>query len=439
MEWWRPRTPAATTPHERTRALPEASAPGRLPFVALMVFTFVLLLAPQGLMPVLVPLRLAMLAAGVALAALLLERLSRGAAVTRVSPEIRIALALAVWATLTVPLSLWPTGSLGYLIDPFAKTLILFWLVSSVVVTSRRLWWTAWCLILMTTPLAVTGIWNLLSGVFVPGGIAPGFARIVGYEAPLTTNPNDLALTLNLILPLGVALLQVVRRPILRTVVLSIVALDVVAVIATFSRGGFLTLATIALAYILRLSGRFRAVLLLPLLLLLSAPLLPSGYLDHMGTIANIGSDPTGSAQERWSDLAAAGRVLQSNPFTGVGVGMNVLAMNVERGATWRMVHNVYLQYGVELGLPGLILFLILLTCCIRKAGAARRMASRTESGGLPFHLAEAVQISLIAFAVAALFHPVGYQFYFFYPAGLALGLGAAVTAQKAREGTTLV
>lgn len=438
MEWWRPEGPAAASRRRRASALPVAAAPGRLSFAALMGFTFVLFLSPQSFLPVLAPLHLAMLAAGVGVAAYLRERLSRGAPVIGISPEMRLALALAVWAALTVPLSLWPTGSLAYLIDPFAKTLILFWLLSRVVVTSARLRWTAWCLVLMTTPLAFTGVWHLLSGVFVPEGNAPGFARIAGYEAPLTANPNDLALTLNLILPLGVALLQAVRRPVLRGVLLAILALDVLAVIATFSRGGFLTLTTIVVAYAVRLSRRSPAVLLLAFLLPLCLPLLPSGYLEQMGTIVQIGSDPTGSAQERWSDLAAAGRLVQSHPLTGVGVGMNALAMNAERGATWRMVHNVYLQYAVELGLPGLILFVILLARCIRKAGAARLMAARTAGSRLLFHLAEAVQIALIAFAVAALFHPVGYHFYFFYLAGLALGLEAAVARRTAQQGATV-
>jgi len=435
MEWWRPEAPEALTPRERAPTWRGAAAPGRLPFVALMAFTCVLLLAPQAVFPVLAPLRPALLAAGIAMAAHLLGRISGGVAVARLSPEVLVALALAVWAGLTLPLSLWPSGSLGYLIDPFSKALILFWLLSRIVVTSGRLRWTAWCLVLMTTPLAVTGIWHLLSGVFVPEGNAPGFARIAGYAAPLTGNPNDLALTLNLALPLGVGLLLAVRHPILRAALLAILALDVVAIIATFSRGGLVTLMTILLAYVVRLSRRSTAVLLLPLLLLICVPLLPSGYLEHMKTITDFRSDPTGSAQERWSDLWAAGRLVQSSPITGVGLGMNALAMNMERGETWRMVHNVYLQYAVELGLPGLLLFLFLLVRCVRKAGAARRIAASTERNDDLFRLAEAVQIGLIAFAVAALFHPVAYHFYFYYLAGLALGLEAAVTAQMAQEG----
>jgi O-antigen ligase len=157
-----------------------------------------------------------------------------------------------------------------------------------------------------------------------------------------------------------------------------------------------------------------------------------------MGTITSLGADPTGSAAERLTDLMAAGRLVQASPLTGVGVGMNALAMNAERGTTWRMVHNVYLQIAVELGIPGLIVFLVLLVRTIRKAGTARLTAARTGNGRTAFRLAEALQISLIAFAVAALFHPIGYNFYFYYIAGMSLGIGTAIRANATRGEATV-
>ena len=42
------------------------------------------------------------------------------------------------------------------------------------------------------------------------------------------------------------------------------------------------------------------------------------------------------------------------------------------------------------------------------------------------FLLAEGIPVSLIAFAVAAFFHPVAYHHYFYYVAGLALAAKAA-------------
>ena len=40
--------------------------------------------------------------------------------------------------------------------------------------------------------------------------------------------------------------------------------------------------------------------------------------------------------------------------------------------------------------------------------------------------MAEGIKVSLTVFAIAAVFHPVAYQFYFYYMAGLALAARAA-------------
>jgi O-antigen ligase len=166
------------------------------------------------------------------------------------------------------------------------------------------------------------------------------------------------------------------------------------------------------------------AVLIVVLALALSTPwLLPPGYAQRLTTITNIASDRTGSAQGRWVDLAAAADIATHNPVVGVGLGQNVLALNRERGPTWRTVHNVYLQYAVDLGLPGLLLFVLLFATALTRV---RRVARRSKRMSPPVQAgiaARGVQTALCAFAVAALFYPVAYQFYFFLIAGLALAV----------------
>lgn len=103
---------------------------------------------------------------------------------------------------------------------------------------------------------------------------------------------------------------------------------------------------------------------------------------------------------------------------------MNILALNDERGSTWTAVHNVYLQLGVELGLPGVALFVALVATSLRSARRAQRAAKRSEDSDL-FHLAEGIEVALLAFAVSGLFYPVAYHFYFYLIAGLAAAVGA--------------
>jgi O-antigen ligase len=396
------------------------------PFWALMAFTFILFISPQSFLTALAPLRLALVAAVLAVLTYLFDRLVHHRPVLEFTREIVIAACLLGWAILTLPLSYWPGGSLGVLLDIYFKTLIVFWLLGHVVNTVPRLRLIAWGLSLMAVPLALTALANLASGNYLQQGFAPEASRILGYNAPLTGNPNDLALTLNLILPLSVALFLCVRKPAARAALLACICLDAIAIIATFSRAGFLTLGVTFVAYLWALfkRGQRHWAFLALFLVLASVPLLPSGYMDRLSTITDIEADPTGSAQARWGDTLAAVKYVAYHPIVGVGLGMDTLALNEVRGPVWKEIHNVYLQYAVDLGIPGLILFLMLLTGCLKSARDAQRRSVQESVLGELFYLAEGIRISLIAFAVAAFFHPVAYHFYFYYIAGLALAAG---------------
>jgi probable O-glycosylation ligase (exosortase A-associated) len=390
-----------------------------------MAFTFVLLLAPQARFPALAPLRIALMTALFASATHLASRYLRGRPVVRFTPEMRICACLVLWAILTLPFSYWPGGSVAFLLDLYFKTLIAFWLLGSIVTTMPRLRRLCWALCLMAIPIALSGVRNYLSGTVFEDGSPPSADRILGYNAPLTANPNDLALMLNLILPLAIALFLGNRKASARAVLLPIISLMIVAVIVTFSRAGFLTLAVIGLSYLWLLRDRpERAWAACALVLaLLVMPFVPTEYVNRVSTITDIEKDATGSAQTRWRDLMASAEFVVAHPLVGAGVGNNVLALNAVRGPTWTEVHNVYMQYAVELGLPGLMLFLMLLTRCMERTRDAWHHCQRHSSHAELAFLAEGIRVSLIAFAVAALFHPVGYHFYFYYIAGLAVAV----------------
>jgi putative inorganic carbon (HCO3(-)) transporter len=328
---------------------------------------------------------------------------------------------LGLWAVATIPLSMWPGGSLQFLLEMYFKTLALFWLLANIVNTVRRLRCVAWVLTIASVLVAHAAVSNYESNTFLTAPSA--IKRIAGYEAPLTSNPNDLALMLNLILPLSVALVLSTRSKSARAVLLAIIALDAVAVVVTFSRGGFVTLVATVLLFLWRLRDRpeRKWAFMVVALALAALPLLPSGYTDRLSTITNIDSDTTGSAQARSRDMLAALSFVVQHPITGAGVGLNVEALNKERGATWVAVHNSYLEYAVELGLPGLALFVMLLVTALRGAVAVARRAEPRAASAELFHLAQGIHGGLVAFSVAAFFHPAGYHIYFYYVAGLAV------------------
>jgi probable O-glycosylation ligase (exosortase A-associated) len=396
-------------------------------FRALVAFTVILLLSPQAWFPLLAQLRIAFVAAAVAIGAHLLDRLVRRDSAPPFNSELGVALLLVAWAVITVPVSYWAGGSVEVLTSQYIKAVLFFWLVATLATTARRLKTVAWTLVLCAVPLAVTGLWNYSSGEVLSTGV-PGLKRIYGYMggSGLAANPNDLALVLNLIIPLAAALIISTRNPAARGVAAVAMLISIAGVIVTFSRAGFLTLAAtgvMLLAVLARRHSNGVAALLVAVALVLPV-VVPDSYFDRLSTITDIEADQTGSAQGRWRDVVVSAGIVAQNPIVGAGIGNDMLALNRYRGReTFRSVHNAYLQYAVDLGLPGLLLFAWLHVMCFRTARRIERLAPRHDAIRSLGPLAAGIQVSLVTFFVAAMFHPIAYQFYFFTIGGLAIAL----------------
>jgi probable O-glycosylation ligase (exosortase A-associated) len=428
--WWR-------TENERSRAARIALDGSSTAFYALVGFTFVLLLSPQAWFPVLKLIRIALLAGGIAITAHVLERTAHKQPITPLAPEIGIALALVTWSAITIPMSLWPGGSVHLLTDQYLKAIVFFWMLATMITTPARLRTMAWTLALCAIPLAATGVYHYLTGD-VMRTTQDGLVRVVGYQGSsgLTGNPNDLALMLNLILPIAGAL-ALSSKGHERLAAITIALLSIGGVIITFSRAGFLALAATFFMFLLVLVRRKSGAAATGLLVVaLAVPAtLPKAYVDRLSTITNMAEDKTGSAQGRYNDLFLAFNIVEHNPVIGVGMGQDLIALNQERGLrTWRSVHNVYLQYAVDLGIPGFLLFAWLHLLCFRSAWAVERRAKRDPELHDVATLAAGVQVSLVSFLVAAMFHPIAYQFYFFSIAGLAVALKNTYRAEMARR-----
>jgi O-antigen ligase len=420
--WWARDTAAASSSTTESRD----KAEGPIPFAALIAFTCILFLSPQNSFPALKPLRIAFLAAGLAAASLLWERWRDGKGVG-FNREILICFALLAWAFMTIPLSFWPGGSVARLTDVYIKSVIVFWLLANVITTLRRLHLMRIGLILCSVLLAVTALKNFVSGAFIQD--TEVVARITGYDGALSANPNDLALVLNLLLPLSIALFLSAKSNLGRLLSVIVIVMNVLGVMVTFSRAGFLGLATIAAVYFLQMIRRRGADRAWAFMILfvagLAVPFLPSNYVERLSTVTSVASDPTGSAQARWRDSLAAVRLVMEHPIIGAGIGMDIFALNQIRGEEWVQVHNVYLEYAVDLGVPGGTLFLLLLHGVHKGVRSSRKRLTHLPEHRELFLLVQALETSVVVFAICGFFHPVAYHFYFYYIGGLALGARA--------------
>jgi O-antigen ligase len=388
-------------------------------FWGLMVFTFVLFVAPQNMIPALGVLAPARTPVAIALLAYLINRAQTGQSLTTMTPTVRWVLAVVLAAVLSIPTSYWPGGSVTTFVDLFGKSLVIFFVIANVIRTEARAKLLIESMLAWGTIAAIVTIKNYASGNLELQGI-----RVAGYDSPLAHNPNDLALTLNILLGLAIGLHGTLHTRRSRFLLFAVMGVMAAGVVASFSRSGFITLAVLLAFWAVR-SIRQRGVRVLFLLapiVLVAWMLLPSDYSERLSTIGDMQADTTGSSEERWETMKFAMHLIAEYPAFGVGLGNNV-HVSVDRKGPVMDAHNAYLKLGAELGVLGMIAYVGLIVSAISCAALAhRRLRRHSETRALAC-LARGVQLALIAFAVGAFFSPVPYHFYFFYPAGLAVAL----------------
>ncbi|HUB06214.1 MAG TPA: O-antigen ligase family protein [Myxococcales bacterium] len=212
---------------------------------------------------------------------------------------------------------------------------------------------------------AIGCVSNYWRGLDLLGGTR---ARWVG----IFQDPNHLAMALTSAVPL--ALFFVLEGPglVRRLVAGAVAAVAVAGVVVTQSRGGAVGLGAAVLAFALLRRQKGRGLVAA---FALAAGLLafaPAAFWRRTETLADYQTDVSALGRiHAWQVLY---RVATDRPLSGVGAGAFLAAWPVyapiEAGQHAFVTHNVFLQPLAELGLPGFLLFLALVSSCL--AGAFR-------------------------------------------------------------------
>lgn len=407
-----------------------------LAFSFLVFFTFVVFVAPQNAYSFLQPLHLARVSVLLAAAAYLGRERTRGEALFPQSRQFRQLLLFTLLILLSIPLSLWPGGSFQMVLDLYGKSLVACVLTTQLLDSLDRWKRMVWWMILFGIAISFIGVRGGWSDELVEG------YRIEGGWGGLAANPNDFALTVNLLIPFALAFYSLSSWGWKRLVCAVFLISAVWGILLSYSRGGLITLVAIVLIFLTKSIRREGAIgYLVPTFMVLVGlfVLAPGGWSERIESITDFSKDRTGSAQERWANTERTLAVISEAPLLGIGAGMNVLALN-EKGGDWGRVHNVYLQIASEIGIPGGVVFVLLLSTLVKSARQLQRRLFDEEANREIAALAFACEGALLAFAVAALFHPVAYHFYFYYVAGLTMALARIASAgDETREGVESV
>lgn len=201
-------------------------------------------------------------------------------------------------------------------------------------------------------------------------------------RAGIIADRNDFAVAINMCIPLVVYLIQVTQHKTVKLGLWGILLLNVVSVVGTGSRGGFIGLAILAVAFWLR--SRFKIPLLM--LALLALPLAyqstPEDWRERQATIATAAAEDSSFIGRLWawkiSTLLALDHPLTGGgfkavldrriwdyyaPFTPDFTFLATPPIPEDSGS--KAAHNIYFQVLGDHGFVGLFIFLSMLALAL--------------------------------------------------------------------------
>jgi len=159
-----------------------------------------------------------------------------------------------------------------------------------------------------------------------------------------------------------------------------------------------------------------------------------SGEDSRIGDIYLAGEDrarasAAASAENRWKLLRDGIYLTLKHPVFGVGPGDFMVAQNdlaLARGefrGAWRVTHNTYIQISSEMGIPGLILYIVLLYQCFKPLNLIARSQYPGKEGSDLRELARSLRATFVVLVTVITFGSFGYDTNIPMMAGLACAL----------------
>jgi O-antigen ligase len=398
------------------------SAAYRLTFICICLFSVLVTLRPQDFSSSLGDaLPYAKVIAVIALIVYLGSKLQRGELPFIWPIEMQMMVLIALLAVVFAPLAASSNDTIDVLLDPFLKVLIIFAIMIDVVNSPKRLNILLNIVVICGALIALYTIESYLAGNFIKG-------RLVILRDSLFGNSNDLALIFDLLIPLAIVR-ALYKEKAERLLNVAAALLLGIGTLITFSRGGFLGLAAAGAVLMWKMArgNRLAPVIAVAVMLLALMFVVPGGYGERLTTIINVQEDETGSAQEREDLMVRAGTVALAHPLTGVGMG-NFHTYSIHE----KRAHNSFLEIAAELGIFGLIAFLVLIISPLKSLRKIERGVK--DDANSPtfdqspqrqelYYLSVGLQAVLVTYIVCSFFSSNQYFWYLYYPVAYTVAL----------------
>ncbi len=246
--------------------------------------------------------------------------------------------------------------------------------------------------------------------------ISSGGAHILaGMGGHVLGDRNDLAVGIIMMIPLMVYLLSVTEHKILKLGLMTIIALSVVSVLGSNSRGGLVGISVLAAYFWFHSKHKLLYLILVPAIAYVGFEYMPASWHQRMATLETADQDMSFLGRiMAWKQAI----LMAMDNITGGGFkagqnnmiwfmydpqkNLNGLFDTSEvffPGA--KAAHSIYFQVLGDHGFPGLALFLLILFVAFSQArGVQKRLKRQPELAALS-RLSSMIRVSLFAYAVA--------------------------------------
>jgi len=247
------------------------------------------------------------------------------------------------------------------------------------------------------------GYFGVRGGAFAI--MTAGDYRVWGPPNTMIEDNNHLAAALLVALPLMNYLRLQSRHRIIRIGLVIAMAMTLLAVLASYSRGALLGLLAMLAVMWLRSGNKIASGIVIGIALASAIAFMPSSWNQRMSTINTYQEDE--SATDRLVMWDTAYRLALARPMTGAGfMGPYVRSVvdEVNPDSPARAVHSIWFEVLGEHGFPTFFVWFGLTVVGVLNCGAILRSARGIPSLQWASDLARMTQVSIVAYLVAGTF-----------------------------------
>lgn len=289
----------------------------------------------------------------------------------------------------------------------FFKICLLYFFAVAILRTETHINTMIWAVILSL------GFYSVVEGLkYVMSG---GGHVLAGMGGHVMGDRNDLAVGIIVMIPLVVYLISVTHTKILKLGLMLVLAMAVVCILGSGSRGGFIGITVVATYFWFHSKHKLIYVVVVPVIAMVGLEYMPESWHERMSTIENADED-----------LSFLGRIMawkqailmSMDNITGGGFKagqMNAIwfQYDPQHNLNWlfdtseiyfdgaKAAHSIYFQVLGDHGFIGLFLFLMIIYLAFSQARKVSNMLKANPINQSLVKLSSMIRVSLVAYVIS--------------------------------------